>query len=324
MTSTFDSVGAEFEPGDWQTAGLSYFSYSYFLRNRYRHRVQKVSINAGFTCPNVDGKVAVGGCSFCDNRSFSPSRRMPGRDVYRQIDEGIARMRHRYDCEHFIAYFQPATNTYAPVERLRTVFEEALAHPQVVGLAVGTRADCVPDEVLELLEILAKRTHLTVEYGLQTIHDRSLRWMNRGHNYEAFLDAVARSRKRGFEIGTHVILGLPGESQEDMLATADEIARLQLDSIKIHNLYAVKNTRLADEVATGEVALLDRESYLQILIAFLERLPPTIVVERLMGDAPPEFLIGPEWCLDKPGFYQALTKELTRRNTWQGKKVASG
>ncbi|MFV1964531.1 MAG: TIGR01212 family radical SAM protein [Pirellulaceae bacterium] len=319
MASTLDTVGVEFERGDWRAAGLRFFSHGYFLRSRYGRRVRKVSIDAGFTCPNVDGTVTVGGCSFCDNRSFSPSRRVPRRGILQQIDEGIARMRHRYDCEHFIAYFQPATNTYAPVDRLRAVYEEALAHPHVVGLAIGTRADCVPDDVLDLLEQMAQHTYVSVEYGMQTIHNRSVDWMNRGHDHGAFLDAVARSRNRGFEIGTHVILGLPGESRDDMLATAYELARLHLDSLKIHNLYAVKNTRLAEQVARGEVALLDRESYVHILIDFLERLPPTMVVERLMGDAPPEFLVAPNWCLDKPAFYQALTDELTRRDTWQGR-----
>jgi radical SAM protein (TIGR01212 family) len=322
MASTFDTAPAEFERVSWRAAGLRYFSYSHFLRNRYGRRVQKVSVNAGFTCPNVDGKVAVGGCAFCDNRSFSPSRRLSGRSIREQIEVGIERMRHRYDCEQFIAYFQPATNTYAPVERLREVYEEALEHPQIVGLAIGTRADCAPDEVLDLLEELAQRTYLSVEYGLQTIHDRSLVWMNRGHTYDAFRDAVIRSRQRGFEVGTHVILGLPGESRDDMLATAQEAARLALNSIKIHNLYAVKNTRLAEEVERGEVELMDRTTYIEILIDFLELLPDAVVVERLMGDAPPEFLVGPQWCRDKPAFYQALNDALQRRNTWQGKHAA--
>jgi radical SAM protein (TIGR01212 family) len=322
MTSTFDAAQADFERGSWRGAGLRYFSYSHFLRKRYGRRVQKVSLNAGFTCPNVDGTVAVGGCAFCDNRSFSPSRRLPRSDIRAQLEVGIARMRERYNCEHFIAYFQPATNTYAPVERLREVYDDALDHPQIVGLAIGTRADCVPDDVLDLLAELAQRTHLSVEYGLQTIHDRSLVWMNRGHNYSTFCDAVTRSRSRGFEIGTHVILGLPGESRDDMLATAREVARLELDSIKIHNLYAVKNTRLAEEVQQGEVSLLDRSGYIDLLVDFLELLPETLVIERLMGDAPPGFLVGPDWCCDKPGFYQALSDALQRRDTWQGKHAA--
>ena len=187
----------------WRAAGLRYHAYNFFLRNKFGGRVQKVSIDAGFTCPNVDGTVASGGCTFCDNRSFSPSRRSPRmspRDVQGQISEGIRRLKWRYDVEKFIAYFQPATNTYAPVEKLRPLYEAAIDHPEVVGLAIGTRPDCVPDDVLDLLEELGGQTYLSVEYGLQTIHDRSLDWMNRGHHYDAFLDAMERSRNRGFEI----------------------------------------------------------------------------------------------------------------------------
>jgi uncharacterized protein len=306
----------------WQAAGLRYHAYNFFLRNKFGGRVQKVSIDAGFTCPNVDGTVAKGGCTFCDNRSFSPSRRSPRmspRDVQGQISEGIRRLKWRYDVEKFIAYFQPATNTYAPVEKLRPLYEAAIDHPDVVGLAIGTRPDCVPDDVLDLLEELAGKTYLSVEFGLQTIHDRSLDWMNRGHHYDAFLDAFERSRNRGFEICAHVILGLPGESHADMLATAREVARLQLDSVKIHNLYAVKDTPLAEQVTRGEVRLLERDEYIEILIDFLELLPPETIVERISGDAPPDYFVGPAWCLDKSALRAALDLALVRRDTWQGK-----
>ncbi|HEY2882833.1 MAG TPA: TIGR01212 family radical SAM protein [Pirellulales bacterium] len=314
----------QIEP-DWRAAGLRYYSYNYFLRKKFGGRVQKVSIDAGFTCPNVDGTVAQGGCTFCDNRSFSPSRRSPRmspRDIQGQISEGIRRLKRRYhfNVERFIAYFQPATNTYAPVEKLRPLYEAALEHPDVVGLAIGTRPDCVPNDVLDLLEELAARTYLTVEYGLQTIHNRSLDWMNRGHHHDTFLDAIARSQGRGFEICAHVILGLPGESHDDMLATAREVARLPIDSVKLHNLYAVKHTPLADQVARGEVQLMERAEYLQTLIDFLELLPSQMIVERISGDAPPDYFIGPAWCLDKPGLRAALDAELKRRDTWQGMK----
>src|SRR5262245_28117439 len=264
----------------WRTAGLRYYSYRHFLRQKFgQQRVQKVSLDAGFTCPNVDGTVAIGGCTFCDNRSFSPSRRNrlitgPHRDlsekILAQLDDGIRRLKHRYEVDSFIAYFQPATNTYAPVDRLRTLYEAALTHPKVVGLAIGTRPDCVPDDVLDLLQELATKTYLSVEYGLQTIHNRSLDWMNRGHHHDATIDAIERSQGRGFEICGHVILGLPGESHADMLATAGEVARLNFDAVKIHNLYAVKNTPLADQVARGEVTLMNRDDYIRTLIDFLE------------------------------------------------------
>ncbi|HEX7450450.1 MAG TPA: TIGR01212 family radical SAM protein [Pirellulales bacterium] len=304
----------------WRSLGLRYFSYNSYLRQRFGGRVQKVSLDAGFTCPNVDGTVATGGCVFCDNRSFSPSRRIPRTALAGQLEHGIRVLRRRYqNVERFLAYFQPATNTYAPVERLRRLYFEALDHPQVVGLAIGTRPDCVPDDVLDLLTELAGQTYLSVEYGMQTMHDRSLDWMNRGHHHDAFLDAVERSRGRGFEICAHVILGLPGETHEDMLSTARELARLSIDSVKIHNLYAVKHTPLAEWVASGEIKLMERDDYLRTVVDFLERLPAECLVERISGDAPPDYLIGPAWCLDKPGLRIALDAEFARRDTWQGR-----
>ncbi|HMP07422.1 MAG TPA: TIGR01212 family radical SAM protein [Lacipirellulaceae bacterium] len=312
-------------PPSWRSAGLRYYAYNHFLRLSFGRRIQKVSVDAGFTCPNVDGSVTTGGCTFCDNRSFSPSRRLPRAGILGQIDQSIARMRLRYEnCDRYIAYFQPATNTYAPVERLRALYQEALSHPQIVGLAIGTRSDCVPHDVLELLTELAQQTYLSVEFGMQTMHDRSLVWMNRGHDHASFVDAVDRSRGRGFEICAHVILGLPGETQEDMLSTARELARVGVESVKIHNLYCVKNTRLADQVASGEVRLMEFDAYVRAVVEFLELIPPNVVVERISGDAPPDFFVGPSWCLDKPGVKRAIEAEFVRRDTWQGARAEVG
>ncbi len=305
----------------WRAAGLRYYGYNLFLRNKFGFRVQKVSIDAGFTCPNVDGTVAKGGCSFCDNRSFSPSRRLPKANIHGQIDQSIVRMKKRYkNCKHYLAYFQPATNTYAPVEKLRPLYEQALSHPDVVGLAIGTRSDCVGPDVMDLLSEIAETTYLAVEYGMQTMHNRTLAWMNRGEEHSSFLDAIERSRGRGFEICAHMILGLPDESHDDMLATAHELARLKIDSIKIHNLYAVKHTKLASEVESGKVTLINFEDYVQTVVDCLEVLPPTVIVERISGDAPPDYFIGPEWCLKKPAIKLAIEQELARRDSWQGKK----
>lgn len=307
---------------DWRAASLRYFAYNYYLRQRFGGRVQKVSLDARFTCPNVDGTVATGGCVFCDNRSFSPSRRLPRNSIRGQLEQGVRFVRRRYsNVEHFLAYFQPATNTYAPVDQLRPLYLEALDHPEVVGLVIGTRPDCVPDDVLDLVADMAATTYLSVEYGMQTMHDRSLTWMNRGHGHAAFIDAVERSRNRGFEIGAHVILGLPGETHDDMLATARELARLHVDAVKIHNLYAVKNTPLADWVASGEVRLMERDEYVSTLVDFLELLPADCLVERISGDAPPDYLVGPAWCLDKPGLRRAVDVEFSRRDTWQGRLI---
>ncbi|MCP4082175.1 MAG: TIGR01212 family radical SAM protein [Planctomycetaceae bacterium] len=319
MASTKDLQSIVKSRHNWRQAGLRYYGYSFHLRQIFGHRVQRVSIDAGFTCPNVDGTVALGGCTFCDNRSFSPSRRLPKGGIHAQIDEGIRRLKKRYKCKHFMAYFQPATNTYAPVERLREVFEEAAEHPEVVAMAIGTRADCVPDEVLELLEELAGKIYLTVEFGMQTMHDKSLDWMNRGEHHDSMLDAMERSRDRGFEICAHIMLGLPGETHADMMATADEVARLGLDAVKIHNLYAVSNTPLAEQVKSGEVTLMERDDYINTLADFLERLPSHVVVERVSGEAPPVYFLGPSWALDKPAVLNAIEKELERRDSWQGK-----
>lgn len=308
----------------WRAAGLRYHALNYFLRRRFGQRIHKVSVDAGFTCPNVDGTVAIGGCTFCDNRSFSPSRRLPRQGIAAQIDEGIRRIERRYTAQKFLAYFQPATNTYAPVERLRTVYEQALAHPLVVGMAVGTRSDCVGDDVLDLLGEFAARTYLSVEFGMQTMHDRSLDWMNRGHHHDAMIDAMQRSRGRGFEICAHLILGLPGETHDDMLASAAEAVRLGVDAVKIHNLYAVRNTPLADQVAAGEVALIGRDDYVRTLVDIIERLPPDCVVERVSGDAPSNYFVGPGWCLDKPGVLKAIEAEFARRDSWQGKRFEVG
>ncbi len=321
MPSTKPNSLDSAEPTKWPAAGLRYHSLGFHLRHRFGGRVQKISLDAGFTCPNVDGSVTTGGCTFCDNRSFSPSRRVRRQDINHQIDEGIRRLRLRYkNCDQFLAYFQPATNTYADVDRLRDVYSIPLEHPKIVGLVIGTRPDCVPDDVLDLLQELGETTYVSVELGIQTIHEKSLTWMNRGHGYDVFPDAVRRCQGRPFEVGTHVILGLPGESHDDMMATADELARLPIDSIKIHNLYAVKNTALADQVADGTVRLIGRDEYVHAVVDFIERLPPAMVVERVTGDAPPDYFVGPSWCLDKPSVLSAIRAEFVRRDTWQGKR----
>lgn len=308
---------------DWRAAGRSYYAYNEFLRRRFGGRVQKVSVDGGFTCPNVDGTVATGGCTFCDNRSFSPSRRQPRLGITGQIDEGIRRLKLRYKVDRFMAYFQPATNTYGPLAKLRRLYEEALAHPQVVGLAIGTRPDCLPNDVLDLLTELATRRYLSLEIGLQTMHDRSLVWMNRGHDHAATVDAFDRARGRGFELCTHVMLGLPGETRDDMLATAREVARLGVDAVKIHNLYAVGRTPLGEDVQAGRVRLMELDEYVEIAVSFLELLPPTTLIERVSGEAPPKYLIGPQWCLDKPAIRAAIEAEFARRGTFQGRLYAA-
>ncbi|TWT89182.1 TIGR01212 family radical SAM protein [Neorhodopirellula pilleata] len=314
-----DSLANEGELA-WQTEGLRFNAFGRALRRRFGGRVQRVSIDAGFTCPNVDGAVTQGGCNFCDNRSFSPSRRVRLKRVSEQLIAGIQTVTKRYDrVDGFIAYFQPATNTYAPVEQLDEIFRLALnADPRVVGLAIGTRPDCVPESVLSLLEDLARHYVVSLEYGMQSVHDDSLQWMNRAHTHADMINAIDRSRGRGFECTAHVILGVPGETHEMMMQTAEEIGVLGFDAIKLHNLYSVKGTPLGDEVLAGKIKMMDRDEYICTVVDFLERIPPATVVERVSGEAPPQYLIEPKWCLEKSAIRNEIGAEFRRRGTRQG------
>jgi radical SAM protein (TIGR01212 family) len=321
MSST-DMPGALDPSIDYRRAGLPYYPLNFFYRKKFGAKVWKLSLDAGCGCPNRDGTLATLGCIYCNPESFSLSRRMGLSSIAEQIEEGIRRLKRRYAADHFVAYFQPGTNTYGPIDRLRLFYRQALAHPSIVGLTVGTRPDCVSEEALDLLAELAKQTWVVVEYGLQTIHDRTLDRINRGHHYDAFLDAYRRTCRRNLDMGVHVILGLPGESPDDMRATAQELARLQIHSIKLHNLYAVRDTVLAEQVAAGQVRLPELREYVERVVDFLEELPGNFVIERLCGDAPPEYLVGPSWCLNKAAVRLAVEAEFRRRGTFQGVKAA--
>jgi radical SAM protein (TIGR01212 family) len=313
-----NSLNSPLSKPQWHARGLYYHTLNFFYLKKFGFKIRKISLDAGFNCPNRDGVLATRGCVYCDPESFSPARRLNLASITAQLEEGMRRISARYAAQGYVAYFQPATNTYAPVDRLRSVFQEALAQPKVVGLAIGTRPDCVPDEVLDLLAELSTRTYLVVEYGLQSIHDRSLNWIKRGHGFDAFVDAYNRSRQRKLQVGVHVILGLPGESREDMRATAQELARREIHSIKLHNLYAVHNTPLAEMVARGEVQLPQFDDYVHWVVDFLELLPTECVIDRLSGDAPPKYLVGPQWCLDKRAIRAAVEAEFRRRGAYQG------
>lgn len=311
------------DPLAWRSEGLNFNAFGAALRRRFGGRIQRVSVDAGFTCPNVDGAITRGGCNFCDNRSFSPSRRVRLKRVSEQLHAGIRSVRRRYDkVEGFIAYFQPATNTYAPVEQLEELYTLALSvDPAIVGLAVGTRPDCVPDSVVRLLERMAERTHLSVEFGMQTMHPSGLRWMNRAHDHDHMINAMQRCRGRNFECCAHIILGIPGETRAMMMRTAEEVGRLGCDAVKLHNLYAVRGTPLGEQVLSGEIKMMARDDYITTVVDFLERIPPHVVVERVSGDAPPDFLVEPQWCLEKSRLRADIESELDRRGTRQGSRL---
>jgi radical SAM protein (TIGR01212 family) len=310
-------------PPDWRDSGFRYYKYSHFLARRFGGRIYRVSVDGGFTCPNVDGTVAVGGCVYCDNRSFSPSRRGPRTPIGKQIDLGLVVLDGKFEPDGYLAYFQAATNTYAPLDKLRRLYDEALSHPRVMGLIVGTRPDCVPDDVLDLLQSYAREKFVSIEFGLQSIHQRSLDWMNRGHDVACFFDAVARSQGRGLDVCAHVILGLPGESADDQMATADALAQTKVDGVKIHNLHVVEGTPLEEQFRRGEVRILDQDEYVELLIDFLERLPATMVVHRVTGDAPTEYLVAPRWVHRKAEFLHLLDRRMAARDAYQGRLFRS-
>jgi radical SAM protein (TIGR01212 family) len=303
---------------DWRSAGYFYHSLKFFYNNRFGCRIRKLTLDAGCGCPNRDGKIDTLGCIFCDPQSFNISRRLGIISVKDQIENGIARLKNRYGTTKYVAYFQPGTNTYGPVADLEQAYREAIRHPDVVGLAVGTRPDCVDEPILDVLAEIAKDTWVVVEYGLQTIHNRTLDRIHRGHHYDAFLDAYRRTRQRGLDIGVHVILGLPGETGKDMQATARALAEVEIHSIKLHQLYAVRNTTLANQLDAGDVRLPEFDEYVKYVVDFLEETPERVVIERLCGDAPPDYLVGPSWCRNKAAVRPAVEAEFRRRGTFQG------
>jgi radical SAM protein (TIGR01212 family) len=308
-----------------QTAAAKYsgdrrfYPYSQFLRERFGCKVYKLTVDAGFTCPNRDGSKGLGGCSYCETSSFSPAAgsRLSVRE---QVEKEKRLAEGRYGASKFIAYFQPFSNTYAPVERLRALHDEALAVEGVVGLSLGTRPDCVPPEVLDYLEELARRTHLWIEYGLQSAHDRTLELINRGHTFAEFEDAVRRTQGRGIFICVHLILGLPGEDREMICATAERIAAHGVDGVKLHHLHVVRDTALAGQFAEGRVRLLELDEYVRLAADVLERLPPWTVLQRFVGDVQGDRLIAPKWNEGKLRVLEAIQEELRRRGTRQGSR----
>jgi radical SAM protein (TIGR01212 family) len=289
-------------------------------RKIYGERVQKVTVDAGFTCPNRDGTVASGGCIYCNNESFNPGYNDSGKTIKRQIEEGIEFLKRRYNhVRKFIVYFQPYSNTYAPLDTLKRYYEEALAHPEVIGLTIGTRPDCVDEKKLDYLELLAKSFDITIEYGLESFSDDTLRKINRGHDVKAYLDALELTANRGIKICTHMIFGFPWEDPSFWIETADRLSGLNFDFLKIHQLHIVRNTALADMHKKKPFKLMDYPEYITVIIRFLERLNPEMIIQRLFGEAPPRTLLAPHWGIRNTQLVQLLDAELEKQDGWQGK-----
>lgn len=295
-----------------------YNLYSEHLKKFFGQRIHKISVDAGMSCPNRDGTRSAPGCLFCDpngSGAVGIERSLP---VAAQIEQGKEVMVRKYKAGRFLAYFQPFSNTNAPVAELRKLYDEALGVKDVVGLSVGTRPDCLPVDVLDLLAEYHNKTYFWLELGLQTSHDSSLRYLRRGHDYSAFLEAYEAARARNLRVCVHVILGLPGEDRAAMLETADEMARLRVDGIKIHLLHILQGTPLGDLYEQGQVEVLSQDDYVSLAVDFIERLHPETLIHRLTGDGPRDILLAPLWSLNKWEVLNAIDDELTKRGTCQG------
>lgn len=299
--------------------GKRFNSFNRVLRDGFATRVYKIGLRLDFTCPNRDGNVAVGGCIYCNNASHTPTNYRPRVSVTEQLEQGAAAIQRRHQADSFIAYFQSYSNTYEAIERLEKLYREALAFSGVVGLAIATRPDCLADATLDLLAQLARDTYLWLEIGLESMRDRTLRWINRGHDLGQYVDAVARAQARGLRICTHLILGFPGESRDEMLESADFFNRLGIDGVKLHNLHVLKNTVLENYYLAGTVPLLSQADYAALVVDFLERLNPAIIIHRLSAAAHRAITVAPAWSVNKRGMHNAIQRELIRRDAWQGR-----
>jgi uncharacterized protein len=293
-------------------------SYGHYLRRRFGLRVSKVNVDAGFTCPNRDGSKGTGGCIYCDNESFSPKGTHSVVPLEEQMAAGMAYHRTRLGSQKFIIYFQKYTNTYGSTELLSALYHRALHHPDVIGISVGTRPDSISDEALDLLTEIARTKYVCLELGLQSMDDAILSRINRGHTVDDFIVAVSRAAGRNFDICAHLIHGFTGESSVDFLKAAELMAGLPIDSIKLHQLHAVKGTELAELYRRGEFTPLALEAYITTIADFLELLPPRVAIQRLYGSAPLDICVAPQWGLKNNQMWYAVINELTRRGSWQG------
>lgn len=300
-----------------------YFDLNSYFRQRFGVRVHKLTVDAGLTCPNRDGRVGTGGCIYCNARGSGTGAHTRGLSITEQLEAGKAAVARRFKAKRFIAYFQSYSNTYAPLGKLQAMYDEALQVEGIVGLSVGTRPDCVDASVLDMLESYARRALVWIEYGLQSAHDATLARINRGHDAATFQRAVLATAGRGIQICAHIILGLPGESVEQMRATAEFIARLPIDGVKLHLLYVVRGTPMEAMYRSGAYRCLTQEEYVALVCDLLERLPPHMVIQRLTGDPHRDELVAPQWALAKTQTLDLIQRQLALRDMRQGRLFQS-
>lgn len=301
---------------------LRYNDFSTFMSRHFPYKVQKLSVNAGFTCPNRDGVKGFGGCTYCNNQTFNPAYCRTEKTVRVQLEEGKQFFSRKYPQMKYLAYFQAYTNTYGELENLKRMYEEALEVDGVVGLVIGTRPDCMPDDLLDYLEGLAKNTFLMVEYGIESTDDATLMRINRGHDFACAREAVERTAARGILTGGHVILGLPGEEREGLMQQAATLSQLPLTTLKMHQLQLIKGTRMAHEYELDptDFHLFTADEYIDLVIDYVEHIRPDMVLERFVSQSPKELLIAPDWGLKNHEFTARVKKRMVERDAWQGKK----
>lgn len=303
---------------------IQYRDFSTYMRQVFPdYKVQKLAIDAGFTCPNRDGHVGYGGCTYCNNQTFNPSYCQGAKSVSVQIEEGKQFFARKYPEMKYLAYFQAYTNTYGNIDLLKKYYEEALKEEDVVGLVIGTRPDCVSDELLDYLQILSRDKYVEVEYGIESTNDRTLLQINRGHTFQCSVDAITRTAERNIPVGGHLILGLPGDNPDELMQQAECISHLPLSILKLHQLQIIKGTRMAQEYEESPEVfhLYSADEYIDLVIDYLEHLRPNLVVERFVSQSPKQLLIAPDWGLKNYEFTEKVTKRMIARSSYQGKAL---